>query len=515
MGRLDEGGSRGECAGLKSLLEGITSTIAQAFGPLLQLAEAMFNVGPKMDVDLLTAGVWVPIVTALMADAGIKMAIFSPGIASILQQNYLSLDSFMRNLAEQLLSSPQPGGTNGEALTIPESLYFRPKTSTATIKFAQARVFKHPKTAEFSKRWNLPIYYQLRFGDSCNRLNAAIEGTRLGGWIADVYTGDQTRANSIRSTIGFELSFFLELYDIMLGLWGADVFLQPLTNRFLRASVQIVGRCISFVKDGMDGTIKFGEETMPESSENGVSNGSALSYPARLQYCWADSPQDVAAVVWELAILESTITHDYATVICNALDSGDLSEGERSELQSLVKEVLQETSSQIQPIIDRAWNEIIVSIFVKKCSGPLAAVKGVAATYRMTNRPSPTQASPFVGTILRPLKEFDEEFAHRTPNNVGNQWKTLAIITITDRYCASMEELIDTVKKTEVALQNRRTTRRAASGGISDGDKVKLQLFLDYEAYARHVHELGVDPASIPGIAKLGLLTAEGSRIQG
>jgi hypothetical protein len=477
MGRLDEGGSRGECAGLKSLLEGITSTISKAFGPLLQLAEAMFDVGPKMDVDLVTAGVWVPIVTALMADAGIKMAIFSPGIASILQQNYLALDLFMRTLAERLLSSAQTGNAHVERLPMPERLYFQPTTSTATVKYAQERIFKHPKTAEFSKRWNLPIYYQLRFGDACNRLNAAVEGTRLGGWIAEAFTGDPATADSIRTKIGFELSFFLELYDILRSLWGPDVFLQPLTNRLLRGSVQLLGRSIAFIKDGMDGNIKFGEAKEPESSENGVSNGSALSYPARLPYCWADSPQDVAAVAWELAILESTMTHDLASVVCNALDGGELSDGERSELQSLVRGVLEETSSQIQPIIERAWNGIIVDVFIKKCSGPLAAVKGVAATYRMTNRPPPTQASPFVATILRPLKEFNEEFAHRTPDNVGNQWKSLAVTTITDRYCAAMEELIDTVKKTEVALQNRRTTRRAASGGISDGDKVKLQLF--------------------------------------
>lgn len=514
MGRLDEGGSRGECAGLISLLDGITSTIATAFGPLLQLAEAMFNVGPTLDVDLVTAGVWVPIVTALMADAGIKMAIFSPGIASILQQNYLALDSFMRNLAERLLSTSPTGPADDTSPTTLESLYFQPKTSTATIQYAQERIYKHPKTAEFSKRWNLPIYYQLRFGDSCNRLNAAVEGTRLGGWIAEVFTADGTKADSMRTKVGFELSFFLELYDTVCSLWGPDVFLQPLTNRFLRGSVQLIGRSIAFIKDGMDGNIRFGEEKEPEKAENGVSNGSGLSYPVRQPYCWAESPQDVAAVAWELTILENTICHDYVSVVCNALDCGDLSEGERDELQSLVQGVLEEAATQIQPIIERAWNDIIVHIFIKKCSGPLAAVKGVAATYRMTNRPPPTQASPFVGTILRPLKEFDEEFALRTPDIVGNNWKTLAVNTVTDRYCAAMEELIDTVKKTEVALQNRRTTRRAASGGISDGDKVKLQLFLDYQAYAQHVKDLGVDPASIPGIAKLGLLTAEGGQIQ-
>ena len=77
-----------------------------------------------------------------------------------------------------------------------------------------------------------------------------------------------------------------------------------------------------------------------------------------------------------------------------------------------------------------------------------------------------------------------------------------------------MDELLSTVKKTEVALQNRRTTRRAASGGISDGDKVKLQLFLDYQEYSRHVEELGIDPATIDGIAQLESLTEEGNQLK-
>lgn len=524
MGRLDEGGSRGECAGLNSLLEDITATIAQAFGPLLRLSEAMFNIGPKMDVDLVTAGVWVPIVTALMADAGIKMAIFSPGIASILQQNYLALDAFMGNLAERLLavsskSSSTENGNVGDGEFQPEMLYFQPKTDAQTIKYAQDRIYLHPKTAEFAKRWNLPIYYQLRFGDCCNRLNVAVDHTRLGGWITEVYTGDAQLAETLKNKIGFELSFFMELYDILLWLWRPDVILRPLANRFLRGAVQLVGRSLAFIKDGMDGKIKFGKEPEPdpETSENGTKphgSSSAVAYPTRLPYCWGDSPQDVAAVAWELAVLETTVTHDYVTTVCAALDSGNESQDERMELRILVSDVLKEAAVQIRPIIEQAWNEIIVKILVDRCSGPLAAVKGVAATYRMTNRPPPTQASPFVATILRPLQEFDDEFANRTPDHIGTQWKYAVVRTITERYSAAVDELLSTVKKTEVALQNRRTTRRATSGGISDGDKVKLQLFLDYLEYSAHVEALGVDPTTIAGIAQLESLTEEGSQLK-
>jgi hypothetical protein len=67
MGRLDEGGSRGECAGLFSLLDDMSVSVQAAFGPVLCLAESMFDVGGvRMDVDLLTCGVWVG-ATALMA----------------------------------------------------------------------------------------------------------------------------------------------------------------------------------------------------------------------------------------------------------------------------------------------------------------------------------------------------------------------------------------------------------------------------------------------------------------
>ena len=141
-------------------------------------------------------------------------------------------------------------------------------------------------------------------------------------------------------------------------------------------------------------------------------------------------------------------------------------------------------------------------------------LKGVVATYRMTNRPPPTQASPYVATILRPLKEFSRDFELRTPDQIGNKWKISILTVVTEKYGSAVEELISTVQRTESALQNRRARGRATSGGISDGDKVKLQLYLDFEAFCRDVQEVGVTPSSIEGISKLQELTQEAQKIQ-
>lgn len=529
MGRLDEGGPRGECAGLKSLLEDMIVTVEAAFGPVLQLSEVMFDIAPKVPVDLITDGVWVPIATALMADAGIKMAIFSPGIASILQANYVALDKFLSELATRLLRQTPSSSATSPApdLLSLEQMYFIPKVSQETIERAQDRIYRHPKTAEFSKRWNLPIYYQLRFGDCCTRLNKAVDSTTRGGWTIEVYTGDPTVAENLRNSVGFELAFFLELYDTLLGLWRPDVILRPLTNRFLRGAVQLVGRSVAFIRDGMDGKIKFGggdptdvvssESNGSVTQQNGEtptnSNGSGLPLPSRLAYSWGESAPDVASVAWELAILDTSLSHDYVSTICDALNNPDSTVAERNELRNLVSEILSEASGHIRPIVERAWNEIIVKILVEKCSGPLAAVKGVVATYRMTNRPPPTQASPYVGTILRPLKEFSRDFELRTPDDVGGKWKACILEEVTDRYGTAVEELISTVKRTEVALQSRRA-RRATSGGISDGDKVKLQLYLDFQAYCQDIQEIGIDPSAIKGISKLQTLTQEAQKLQ-
>ena len=49
---------------------------------------------------------------------------------------------------------------------------------------------------------------------------------------------------------------------------------------------------------------------------------------------------------------------------------------------------------------------------------------------------------------------------------------------------------------------------------MSDGDKVKLQLYLDFQDYSRHLQELGVDLSSVEAIGKLKTLTGEAEQLQ-
>jgi len=531
MGKLDEGGSRGECAGLFFLLDGIANTISSMYGSILRSSECMFTnetgngfktlVMSRMEVDLVTCGVWVPVATALMADPGIKMAIFSPGIANVLQANYSALDTFLSELASSLLrQSPQQQEEDvkkGQEKTSIETgnfshLYFRPTIQADAIERAQARLYAHPTTVEFSKRWNLPIYYQLRFAEFCKRLDKAVEGVCREGWTADVFTGDAKDGKKISDTFGYELPFFFELYDILLSMWKSDVYLRPLTHRFLRGAMQLIGRVLAFVKDGADGKIQFGGTDQQSEAAMDSSETSVVT-PA---YYWNERVEDIAVVSWELTILETCLTHDYLDYVANTVCPNDKesrqsthnSSLELEEIRLLASEVLVECSQEFSPLVSHSWNTLIVDRLTKQCCIPLTAVKGVAATYRMTNRPPPSQASPFLASVLRPLKEFDTTFSSRTPPQIGDLWKQKIVEAVSLKYSIAVEDLIATVKRTEEALKSRKT-RKMMAGGMSDGEKVKLQLLLDYRQFKNDVEELGLESNSIEGIVKLNQLTAE------
>ena len=224
------------------------------------------------------------------------------------------------------------------------------------------------------------------------------------GWQADVYTGEENNNKMIRDQLGFELPIFIELYDVLASMWRSNIFLRPLTHRFLRGAVQLIGRVLTFIKDGLDGNIEFGgnnnevaavtTETLDD--KEGEPAETVAGIPA---YLWNSRIEDLAVVSWELTILETCMTHDYLDVVAKTVCPVDAesrknthnANAELEEIKSISADVLLESSQEISPLIDSSWNKLIVDNLITECCVPLSAVKGVAATYRMTNRPPPTQ----------------------------------------------------------------------------------------------------------------------------
>lgn len=128
-------------------------------------------------------------------------------------------------------------------------------------------------------------------------------------------------------------------------------------------------------------------------------------------YNWGNRADDVAYVAWELTVLEMSMTDDYlntvisviANLYMNNQSNVNNTSQELKDIQNDVYKILLEASEEVGPLIHEAWEEI-VRFLTEKCCVPLLAVKGVVATYSMTDCPPPKQVSPFVSTILRPIQ---------------------------------------------------------------------------------------------------------------
>jgi len=135
----------------------------------------------------------------------------------------------------------------------------------------------------------------------------------------------------------------------------------------------------------------------------------------------------------------------------------------------------------------------------------------------MTNKPAPTTPSAYVGEAFGPLKVFVSKYsaaATLCSASTSLVWMAGVIEAICVVFRTRVVYLIDTVKSMDAALNKRSGRPKAAiSGGMSDSEKILLQLLLDVQAFATLAAEIDVPIESIPSYAALLQEVQEGSPV--
>lgn len=142
-----------------------------------------------------------------------------------------------------------------------------------------------------------------------------------------------------------------------------------------------------------------------------------------------------------------------------------------------------------------------VSIVGMESKRNLGGVKVITGKYRMTNKPPPDSASAYVETVLQPLKLFMSNSNLNRLLDIGvvdldlSNWKGQFLDDITSYYLQQVQLLMETVKQMDSALQRRNKTRSTSNMtnlgmGMSDSDKISLQVYLDVIAYGKEVREV-------------------------
>ncbi|XP_042495891.1 conserved oligomeric Golgi complex subunit 2 [Macadamia integrifolia] len=338
---------------------------------------------------------------------------------------------------------------------------------SAIAKFRMEAIY-----IDFMKQWNIGVYFSLRFQEIAGALDSALTVTSL--------TPVSNEGNPQELTLKQSVT----LLESLRSCWREDVLVLPCSDKFLRLSLQLLSRYSTWLSLGL---------AARKAGNAGSNPGSE----------WAISaiPEDFIFVLHDIDYLVDELSNDFLDHVLQLLASCSM------EVLDLVKQSILQWGKSLKDLLPLIMNSMIEAL-VEKSVEDLRQLKGITATYRMTNKPLPVRHSPYVSGVLRPLKSFlDGERATTYLTKEARKKLLLGAATeITGRYHELATDLVTVARKTETSLQRIRqgAQRRAGASSdvsdqnVSDTDKICMQLFLDVQEYGRNLAAIGVAAADIP-----------------
>lgn len=370
--------------------------------------------------------------------------------------------------------------------------------------------------------------------------------------VRETITSDLRSINAIAGAESFQSPIFLVFAVESMTCLHEAVALRPMADQFLaillRVSVRLEAHLAvfcsvitpSFDKAALDAMRQFASSGGSGSSQAPLpSSPAAMTTPSKVAPSPAGSSnssatpashtglgvglpsvtlQDLVAAARDLLLFRHWATGPLVDrSIAMILTSQNVTDSDTSygSMESAIRRCFDSVNTRLSTVQAVVWERAAILLTTDCRKSLLSAVKAIAGRYRMTNKPPPDSASPYVESTLQPLGEFSETYGGYL-TALGSTWQrewTLSIVeAVTASYCEQVRLLMETVRQMDTALLRRskmRTTAAASSnaGTMSDSQKINLQLLLDVEAYGVQVKSLcGMDPLRMASYAELRTL---------
>ncbi|KAG1330906.1 conserved oligomeric Golgi complex subunit 2 [Cocos nucifera] len=310
----------------------------------------------------------------------------------------------------------------------------------------------------------------------------------------------------------------ITLMESLRSCWSDDVLVLSYSDKFLRLSLQLLSRYSSWLSSGL--------AARKVRSAN-------LNPTPNIEWAKSAHVEDFIYVIHDVNFLVSELSGDYLRHVLQLLESCS------AKVLDLVKQSILQAGKSLEDLLPPVMDTMI-EVIVEKSVEDLRQLKGITATYRMTNK-LPVRHSPYVSGILRPLKNcsllincinplfisvcalcksfvliryadfmFCLYFYFYFPN-ARNELLHGAMERITNRYYELASDLVSVARKTESSLLRLRqgAQRRvgassdALDNNISDTEKICMQLFLDIQEYGCNLAAIGIKAADIPAYRSL------------
>ncbi|KAM5235584.1 conserved oligomeric Golgi complex subunit 2 [Ctenodactylus gundi] len=426
---------------------------------------------PVPGYDFLVNSVWPEIAQGLEEKLP---SLFNPGDPDAFHQKYTVTMDFVRRFEQQC-------------------------GSQASVR----RLRVHPAYLSFSNKWNLPVYFQIRFREVAGSLEAA-----LAGGLEDAPAGSPYCLLASHRT-----------WCSLRRCWSDATFLPPLAPRLWRLTLQILARFSVFVqelslrpianesaKDVKKLSVAGGKDapTAPATPGSGDNQGDG-SLDAKLVASVSNA--QLVLMVADLDRLQEQLPELLETIRPKLEMIG-------FENFSSISDALEDSRSALLACIPTLGHRVTQDLS-ESCFSHLRSALEVPRLYRRTNKEVPTTASSYMESALRPFHQLQERHGGRLKPTVLQQWLEGALSVSTCKYCETVSDVLSSVRKMEESLKRLKQARRAPaaspagpSGGMSDDDKIRLQLALDAEYLGEQIQKLGLHPSHVQGFAALTELVA-------
>ncbi|XP_053793232.1 conserved oligomeric Golgi complex subunit 2 isoform X3 [Vidua chalybeata] len=372
--------------------------------------------------------------------------------------------------------------------------------SQASVK----RLRAHPSYHSFNNKWNLPVYFQIRFREIAGAIEEALSDTL-----------EEAPAGSSFCLLATHM-----VWTSLVKCWSDQLFLPLLAHRLWKLSLQILARYSVFISE---------VSVRPISSENTKESKKPVPVGRKESSLSLNPSEDEGNGYSPESMPLSSISTSQLIYVAADLDKlqdriPDILDMIKPKLEmigfknvSCIAGALEDSKTSLSTCVPTLNNRIIQDLSESSFAYLKSALE-VPRLYRRTNKEVPTKASPYVDSALKPFYQLQNDYRDTLKQPMIHQWLEGALSESTQKYYETVSDVLSSVKKMEESLKRLKQARRAATsnpvgtnGGMSDDNKIRLQLALDIEYFGEQIQKMGLETSSIKSFSALAelVLTAK------
>lgn len=319
---------------------------------------------------------------------------------------------------------------------------------------------------DFQRRWKTQVYSALRTKEAVQRLDAAAK-------VADAQ-GTELRA---------------QLFQLIETIWSDQWYLDILYPKMMQLTLDLLaryGKRVSGIAGGPDVPGAWDAVATPPT-------WTAASNPVRL-------PRAAAHLFELLAGISCTPGEEVGCLARLALNRApDGPEGRPAEL---ARALFREADTALRPTLDDLEAAMLRQV-AAATTPQFSSIRGIPAFYRMLNKPVPTKASPYVEPCMRPIEAFREVASQAAPPGAVKGWVQRAVDGAAGEFSTQAAQLMESLRQQEASFRRLSGKTNAGEAGLTDLDKIHIQLCLDIDTFTAAAAALGVAPEGAPNLRKL------------